>query len=337
MVRTAARGLGCPVLTDTISQSARPVEVITLGPLTNLALALRAQPRLVSKIKMIYSMAGAVRVSGNEPIHKRAEWNVYVDAAAASQVARSGIPMTLVPLDASDSAPVNAFVRDAVEAHRGTAALRVVGTMLRDPYYTQSSVYFWDPLAAVAATDQKVVRLLGTRLTINTSPGPDMGVTTTGASGTPVRVAVSANGSAFERQFLATLNDGQTIPIQSLPPQQRLTVTFDGSTYSYLGPSAGAAGQFQVRPANSSPAPFDGFQLIIGKLADGRSLADVQQVIRQGTATSVPEWFRVAVLLPAAAGADATWGVTLSPGQYAVVCQRDRDSALDAVTELTIR
>ena len=325
------------LLTDTISRSAQPVEVITLGPLTNLALALRTDPGLASKIKMVYSMAGAMRVNGNEPIHQRAEWNVYIDAAAASRVLRSGIPITMVPLDASDNVPITTFFRDAVQARPRTAALRIVGMMLRDPYYTQSAVYFWDPLAAVAATDPKVVRLLATRLIIDTSQGPDMGVTREGTAGTPVGVAVSANGPAFARQFLATLDDGRTIPIQPLPLSQRLMVIFNGTSYDYHGPSTAGAGQLQVRLTNSSPTPFDGFQLIIGKLAEGRSLADVQQVIRQGHVTIVPQWFQVAAVLPGAPGADAAWGITLSPGRYALVCERDRNSALHVLTELTVR
>jgi Inosine-uridine preferring nucleoside hydrolase len=64
------------LLVDTISRSARPVELITLGPLTNVALALHADPGLASKIARVVSMAGALRVDGNEPFHQRAEWNV---------------------------------------------------------------------------------------------------------------------------------------------------------------------------------------------------------------------------------------------------------------------
>jgi len=61
--------------------------------------------------------------------------------------------MTFVPLDASDNVPITPFFRNAAQAHPRTRALRLVATMLRDPYYTQAPVYFWDPLAAVAATD----------------------------------------------------------------------------------------------------------------------------------------------------------------------------------------
>ena len=49
------------LLTGTIGGSARPVELITLGPFTDIALALRADPGIAHKIAMIYAMAGAVR------------------------------------------------------------------------------------------------------------------------------------------------------------------------------------------------------------------------------------------------------------------------------------
>jgi inosine-uridine nucleoside N-ribohydrolase len=328
------------LLIDNIRQSARPVELITLGPFTNIALALQADPGIAHKIAMIYSMAGAVRVAGNEPAYSRAEWNVYVDAAAASQVLRSGIPMTFVPLDAANNVPITTCFQKAVQAQPGTPALRLIGTMLRDPYYTQTPGYFWDPLAAVAATvatGQQVVRLQSARLVIGTVPGPDMGVTRINPAGSPVHLAVSASAPAFERQFLATLNGGQTVPVPAVPASQRLAVSYDGHTYTYLGPRTAAAGQVEIRLANRSPAPFDGFQLVIGKLTASRTLSDVQEVIRTGTATSVPPWFQVTATLPAAPGANPAWSAALTPGRYALVCVLDRNNAPYALTELTIR
>lgn len=113
-------------------------------------------------------------------------------------------------------------------------------------------------------------------------------------------------------------------------------VIFNGSNFTYHGPSSAAAGQLQVRLTNNSPTPFDGYQLIVGKLAGGRSLADVQQVISQDV-TSTPAWFQLASILPGATGTDAAWGITLTPGRYALVCQQDRNGALHALIELTIR
>ena len=68
--------------------------------------------------------------------------------------------------------------------------------MLRDPYFTQAAVYFWDPLAAVTATHHEVARLQAARLTIDSTAGPDYGITRMGSTGMPVQIAVSANASA---------------------------------------------------------------------------------------------------------------------------------------------
>lgn len=325
------------LLATTIRRSARPVELITLGPLTNVALALQSDAGLASKIAMIYAMAGAVRVAGNEPIHQRAEWNAYIDAVAASRVLRSGVPMTFVPLDASDSVPVTSMFRAVASAHAYAAALRVLATMLADPYYLQSAVYFWDPLAAVAATDRRVVRLQTARLAVDTSDGPDMGITRASPAGSPVRLAVSASAAAFARQFLGTLGGDQTIAIPRIPPSRTLTVAYDGSSCRYQGPRSAAAGQFQVQLVNRSQVPFDSFELAVGKLSSGRTLSDVQAVIRRGAATSVPKWFRVAAALPGAPGAQPAWSTTLTAGHYALVCALQRGGGLDALAELTVR
>jgi len=325
------------LLTSTINGSARPVTVITLGPFTNLALAMRADPGIARNIGMVYSMAGALRVEGNEPSHHLAEWNVYIDATAADLVLRSRAPITLIPLDAADNVPITSFVRDAVAARPRTPALRLVAAMLRQPFYTRAPAYFWDPLAAVAASGHRVVRFYAERLRIRTGPGPDLGVTRISPAGAPVRVALSADAAAFQRQFLATLNDGQPVPVPALPTSRRMAVTFDGSAYRYHGPRAAAPGQFEVRLADRSPEPFDGFTLVVGKLAAGRSLADVQAVIRHGTVTSVPAWFTVTASLPASPATQPAWGLSLGPGRYALVCVRARDGALHALAEVTIR
>jgi pyrimidine-specific ribonucleoside hydrolase len=325
------------LLADTIARSTHPVELITLGPLTNVALALQADPGLTRKIARIYSMAGAVRVAGNEPIHQQAEWNVYIDAAAASRVLKSGVPVTFIPLDASDSVPITPFIQDAIAGHLRTPALRIVGGLLADPYYTQSAVYFWDPLAVVTATEPAVARLTHERLAIDTSEGPGHGRTSVSPAGSPALTATSANAGAFERQFLATLNGGHAITIPPVPASRRLPVTFDGTTCTYLGPRTAPAGLLQVPLVNRSQVPFDSLEVVIGRLAAGRTLADVQKVIRQGTATSVPGWFQVTSTLPAAPGAEPTWGVSLTAGRYALVCVQQRTGALSALAELAIR
>jgi purine nucleosidase len=73
------------------------VTIVAVGPLTNLALAIRTEPGLLEAIKDVYIMGGAIRYDGNTT--PQAEFNAYCDPHAAHIVFHSGLPITLVPLD----------------------------------------------------------------------------------------------------------------------------------------------------------------------------------------------------------------------------------------------
>jgi len=68
--------------------------LVTLGPLTNIATAIRLAPDLVEKIPMTYVMGGAAATLGN--ITPAAEYNIWVDPEAARMVIPSGLPLLLV-------------------------------------------------------------------------------------------------------------------------------------------------------------------------------------------------------------------------------------------------
>ena len=324
------------LLTRTL-RSSRHISLITLGPLTNVALALRAQPAIAAKIARIYAMAGAIQVPGNEPTHQRAEWNVYIDPKAADVVLRSGAPVTVVPLDASNNVPITTFLASAVQANRSSPAMRLLAEMLNDPFYTQAPVYFWDPLTAVAATDGRVLRESRARLIVAQTPGAGSGETTIGPAGAPVTLGTSANAGAFARDFLATLNRGRAVPVPGVPASQHLAIGFNGAGYSSHVPSSLVAGEMAVSLSNRASARSGGFHLIVGRLGAGKTLADVSNVIKRGHVTSTPAWFQIMSVLPAPPGADAVWGIALVPGHYAFVCARDADGALYALTEVQIR
>jgi purine nucleosidase len=74
-----------------------PITMCTLGPLTNLAMALAAQPSLASRIDEIVMMGGGFSEGGN--VTPAAEFNIYVDPHAADVVLTSGVPITMMPLD----------------------------------------------------------------------------------------------------------------------------------------------------------------------------------------------------------------------------------------------
>ena len=79
---------------DCIRANPNEIILVTLGPLTNIALALAIAPDLVEKIPMCYTMGGAAATLGN--ITPTAEFNIYVDPEAANMVFRSGMPLTMV-------------------------------------------------------------------------------------------------------------------------------------------------------------------------------------------------------------------------------------------------
>lgn len=80
----------------TIRKYPREVTLITIGPLTNVALALRSDPELAGMVHSLVMMGGSLS-GGN--ITPGAEFNVYVDPEAARIVFQSGIPITMVGLD----------------------------------------------------------------------------------------------------------------------------------------------------------------------------------------------------------------------------------------------
>jgi purine nucleosidase len=84
-------------LIEQILKSPGEITLVAIGPLTNVALAIREEPRIVHALKEIIIMGGALRHEGNTTA--LAEFNTYVDPHAAHIVYHAGIPATLVPLD----------------------------------------------------------------------------------------------------------------------------------------------------------------------------------------------------------------------------------------------
>jgi hypothetical protein len=198
-------------------------------------------------------------------------------------------------------------------------------------------VYFWDPLAAVAATDSRVLRQRPARLIVTQVPGPGYGETSLSRAGSPVTLGTAANPDAFARDYLSTLNAGRAVAVPTVPDSQRLTVSYSGSDYAYRIPRGVAAGEVAVRLTNLSADPTGGFQLVVGKLAAGKTLSDVRAVIKRGNVTSVPRWFQIMSILPGPPGATAVWGIALPPGRYALVAILDASQELRALAEIRAR
>jgi purine nucleosidase len=85
------------VLVEKLLAAPGEITLVAIGPLTNVALAIRQEPRVVQAIKELIIMGGALRSEGNTTA--LAEFNTYVDPHATHIVYHAGISTTLVPLD----------------------------------------------------------------------------------------------------------------------------------------------------------------------------------------------------------------------------------------------
>ena len=88
-------------LAERILGSDRPVTLVPVGPLTNVALLLARYPEAAGNLERIVLMGGAI-AEGN--VTPAAEFNIYVDPEAAWRVFRSGLPVTMIGLDVTHRA-----------------------------------------------------------------------------------------------------------------------------------------------------------------------------------------------------------------------------------------
>lgn len=140
-----------------------PVKILTLGNLTNIYQAMEKDPSIKTKIDRIYIMGGAIDVKGNIIINgatdhlsnQFAEWNIYLDPIAAKAVFHSGVRITLIPLDVTNTVQItNKFAKKLKNLAKSPAAKFWDQILDIDKEFVNSgNFYFWDPLAAAVVAD----------------------------------------------------------------------------------------------------------------------------------------------------------------------------------------
>ena len=93
------------------------ITLCPVGPITNVAMAMVREPRIIPKIGEIVTMGGGFFVGGNTT--PAAEFNVYVDPHAADVMYRSGIPIVTMPLDVTHKALMSPEWIESVRAIGG--------------------------------------------------------------------------------------------------------------------------------------------------------------------------------------------------------------------------
>lgn len=153
---------GADLILETADRFAGRLVVVALGPLTNVALALRRDPRRLAQAARIVVMGGAVAVPGN--VTAAAEFNMHVDPEAAALVFASGLPIELVPLDVTRRVVLTrADLRAALGRHGGSTARFIEDfTAHGFDFETQrgdGGMALHDPLAVGVAMDPSLVTL----------------------------------------------------------------------------------------------------------------------------------------------------------------------------------
>ena len=146
-------------IVETLLSADDPVYLVPTGPLTNIAGALLLAPGVKEKIKRIVLMGGGVLESNKTPA---AEFNIYVDPEAAKIVFESGIPITMVGLDATNKA---LFSLEDIEALSRLEWKSLHGCCPAVNFYAEQlekfsgvrGAYLHDPLTVAAVIDPAVL------------------------------------------------------------------------------------------------------------------------------------------------------------------------------------
>lgn len=179
---------------DIVRSSPQKVTLIPLGPLTNIALALRTAPDISSNIERITLMGGAARDGNWSPT---AEFNIMVDPEAARMVFHSGVPITMIGLDVTHKAQLYAEDTEALRAMGGRVP-RLVAELM--DFYSQFHPKFGfkgspmhDPCAVAAVLDPSLVTTRHLYVDVETKGELTTGQTVTdfyGITGKPANVDV---------------------------------------------------------------------------------------------------------------------------------------------------
>jgi inosine-uridine nucleoside N-ribohydrolase len=160
-----------PSAAETLVEMARAhaeqLTLIALGPLTNLALALRLDADAVRMTGRIVMMAGAVDVPGN--ITPDAEFNAYVDPDAARQVFDAGLRLDLVPLDATRQTAMNRDQLHAALARRPGPLAALIAACTEQTFRLWGYMHLHDPLAVGLAVDASLAQWQPARIVVGES------------------------------------------------------------------------------------------------------------------------------------------------------------------------
>lgn len=182
---------GIGVLRKTFREAAArgdKVDIIMIGPLTNLAQALRLEPSIIAGIGTLTIMGGTVYGRGNTT--PAAEFNIYADPEAAQVVFSSDIETVVAPWEPCLTHRISGADLDALAAKDPvtpvSALMKALSDQQRSRYkkVVSDSIGYVDPLAAALALDPTIiVKSISASVAVSLAPGITRGMTVCDISG----------------------------------------------------------------------------------------------------------------------------------------------------------
>lgn len=174
---------GVDYIIETLMNSEpKTITLCTLGPLTNIGMALVKEPKIADRVAEIVMMGGAYFEVGN--ITPAAEFNIYVDPEAADIVFRSGIKITVLPLDVTHQIQSTPARLNAIKA-LGNRSGQAVYDMLSFSEGFDLKKYGWegaplhDPTVIAYLIDPSLFEGRECNVTIETASELTVGMTVT--------------------------------------------------------------------------------------------------------------------------------------------------------------
>jgi purine nucleosidase len=208
------------LLADEIQNSEGRLTIVATGPITNVATAFetlhaRGAGRAVQLIDRAYVLGGAIHAGGGlegvPGFDNTQELNVWGDPAAAQAVFAAMRPGALhLVADAVLDVPVRVDYIGTLTAAARTPSAIYVATLMNKPILIGAinaglPVFWWDPLAALAATNPTLVDYDWLSIDV-VQDGPSSGRTTESPTGVRMRVGLSSDTARFERALIDVLN-----------------------------------------------------------------------------------------------------------------------------------
>jgi len=176
------------------------IDILALGPLTNIALLARDHPGAASRIGRVIAMGGAIHERGN--IGPRNEFNIAADPEAADLVFRAGLDLTLIPLDVTRKVRATRETTAALRASADVSA-RASGELI-DAYFQSTagqstaaeSRPLHDPCVMLLALRPDMFGIERLPVTVDLSHGEDAGALTIADGAPEIDVALRVEGEA---------------------------------------------------------------------------------------------------------------------------------------------